>query len=219
MQQIPTPKQRKASKQKKIAPLLTGNPGDFPLDQPLPSFHPPTELQIQDHNPTALNSSLLDIPEPPLLQSFLEPLDTLLNEDMDDSQNPSFIKKPLAEDAQSIQKAYSWNRRKCIREIINPNPTRCSIPMDNLFAHFNSSWSPPEDDSSPDFSSPPDLPPIAEHLSPELICKCLKSAENTAPGPDRISYKHWRELDPMGKLLSKIFTICLSLKKISSTWK
>ncbi|GFS77417.1 hypothetical protein NPIL_492341 [Nephila pilipes] len=84
MQQIPTPKQRKASKQKKIAPLLTGNPGDFPLDQPLPSFHPPTELQIQDHNPTALNSSLLDIPEPPLLQSFLEPLDTLLNEDMDD---------------------------------------------------------------------------------------------------------------------------------------
>ncbi|GFS53844.1 retrovirus-related Pol polyprotein from type-2 retrotransposable element R2DM, partial [Nephila pilipes] len=45
------------------------------------------------------------------------------------------------------------------------------------------------------------------------------AAENTAPGPDGIAYKHWREVDPSGKILSMVFNLCLQLRRIPDSWK
>ncbi|GFT09220.1 transposon TX1 uncharacterized 149 kDa protein, partial [Nephila pilipes] len=33
------------------------------------------------------------------------------------------------------------------------------------------------------------------------------------------AYKHWREIDPRGIILSKIFNICIKIKKIPPSWK
>ncbi|GFU42034.1 retrovirus-related Pol polyprotein from type-2 retrotransposable element R2DM [Nephila pilipes] len=244
---LPTPKQRKQSKTKRIAPLLTGDPGSMPLDRPLPPFNvqedvsPPVD--VSSNNPELPK---IDIPPPPLLSSFIEPLTILLQEEIDDklshltsihnniistiqehfhlippsinSKKPTF-KKPDASDAQGLQKSYAWNRRKCIRDLVNPNPTRCTIPASDLFSFYKNIWDTPEDDSCPDFSPPPVLPPICEILEADLVCACLRSAENTAPGPDRIAYKHWREIDPSGKILTLLYNICLSIRKVPPSWK
>ncbi|GFT53754.1 hypothetical protein TNCV_4585621, partial [Trichonephila clavipes] len=55
---------------------------------------------------------------------------------------------------------------------------------------------PPEAPPSTSSPSPSQRPPVLELISPKDVAACLKSAENSAPGPDRISYKHWREVDP-----------------------
>ncbi|GFT44977.1 hypothetical protein NPIL_650041 [Nephila pilipes] len=69
----PNPKQRKQAKSNKIAPLFVGDLGDFPLDQPLSLFQAPSDI-------TSTNVPLEDVsPDPTLLNSFLEPLDALLD--------------------------------------------------------------------------------------------------------------------------------------------
>ncbi|GIY48208.1 LINE-1 retrotransposable element ORF2 protein [Caerostris darwini] len=47
----------------------------------------------------------------------------------------------------------------------------------------------------------------------------LKKAENTAPGPDRLTYHHLRLIDPGAKLLTKIFNLCVRFRKVPSNWK
>ncbi|GFR13725.1 retrovirus-related Pol polyprotein from type-1 retrotransposable element R2 [Trichonephila clavata] len=66
---------------------------------------------------------------------------------------------------------------------------------------------------------PPVRPPIIDSLSPAFVAACLQSAENSAPGPDLISYRHWREIDPSCKILCKIFNICIRLSDIPTSWK
>ncbi|GIY90130.1 retrovirus-related Pol polyprotein from type-2 retrotransposable element R2DM [Caerostris extrusa] len=45
------------------------------------------------------------------------------------------------------------------------------------------------------------------------------TCENTAPGPDRISYNRWRHLGPRGQLLTRLFNCCIQLQCIPMTWK
>ncbi|GLV46535.1 hypothetical protein CBL_20860 [Carabus blaptoides fortunei] len=47
----------------------------------------------------------------------------------------------------------------------------------------------------------------------------LQRAENTAPGPDRITYSNWKQVDPECSTLTRIFNICRLHRKIPSSWK
>ncbi|GFT61728.1 retrovirus-related Pol polyprotein from type-2 retrotransposable element R2DM [Nephila pilipes] len=38
------------------------------------------------------------------------------------SGSARILKASIVNDAQAVQKAYAWNRRKCIRHLVNPNP-------------------------------------------------------------------------------------------------
>ncbi|GFQ76245.1 retrovirus-related Pol polyprotein from type-1 retrotransposable element R2 [Trichonephila clavata] len=67
--------------------------------------------------------------------------------------------------------------------------------------------------------NPPTRPPVVEALAREFVLECLKSCENTAPGPDLISYKHWREVDPNCVVLTKLFNVCLKLADVPKRWK
>ncbi|GIY29988.1 retrovirus-related Pol polyprotein from type-2 retrotransposable element R2DM [Caerostris extrusa] len=49
--------------------------------------------------------------------------------------------------------------------------------------------------------------------------RALRSSEDTAPGPDRIIYHHWRSLDPNVKVLTQIFNACLRHRKVPNEWK
>ncbi|GFY03463.1 retrovirus-related Pol polyprotein from type-1 retrotransposable element R2 [Trichonephila clavipes] len=66
---------------------------------------------------------------------------------------------------------------------------------------------------------PPTRPPIVESLSPAFVAECLRAAENSAPGEDLISYRHWKEIDPDCAVLARIFTVCIKIADISSGWK
>ncbi|GFT39219.1 c2H2-type domain-containing protein, partial [Nephila pilipes] len=187
-----------------------------------------------------------------ILDSFIEPLDALLEvDDLEEAQR-SFdaitndliivlqnhfnlsprtnIKKssstssnrnssidPL--NAQLIQKQYRWNRRRCERNLTNPSSSTCQIKKEFITDHFSKTWASPESEYSFPAKSPPTLPPVIDLLSPEQIISCLQSCENSAPGPDRLSYQHWKTVDPRCFIISKVFNICLKLKNIPSAWK
>ncbi|GFS79039.1 hypothetical protein NPIL_629151, partial [Nephila pilipes] len=49
------------------------------------------------------------------------------------------------QNAQEVQKLYRWNRRRCVRNITQPQSTPCSIRKDALFSTFQKIWGLPEE--------------------------------------------------------------------------
>lgn len=47
----------------------------------------------------------------------------------------------------------------------------------------------------------------------------LNRFENTAPGPERITYANWRRIDPSAKTLTKIVNTCLHRRAIPVSWR
>ncbi|GFR01205.1 retrovirus-related Pol polyprotein from type-1 retrotransposable element R2 [Trichonephila clavata] len=191
----------------------------------------------------------IDVQQPELLLSFNEPLDTLLEvEDLEDrkshfeaivegittSVQQNFnLSEPAprtgsnstnngcldTRDPQKVQKMYRWNRRKCIRALTQAASNRCPVSMQDTTSHFKNVW---EEVSSPaerPLPEPPTRPPIVESFSQSFVASCLQSAENSAPGPDMISYRHWREVDPACLVLTKVFNVCLRFSDIPTCWK
>ncbi|GBO35647.1 Retrovirus-related Pol polyprotein from type-1 retrotransposable element R2 [Araneus ventricosus] len=123
-------------------------------------------------------------------------------------------------DPQSCQILFSRNRKRCVREICEGPPTRCSIPVETIEDFFRSAW-----DSVP----PPisDLPSSAEERTPLLenaisnseVAKKLSRAENSAPGPDMLTYHHWRSIPQCHKFLATAFNVCLHFQRIPTSRK
>ncbi|GFT37154.1 transposon TX1 uncharacterized 149 kDa protein, partial [Nephila pilipes] len=240
---IPVPSRlNKTKRMKRITDLSEGPPGDLPLAPPLQSNA--INLDTNDH---IAEMPSIDIQRPIIIDSFLEPLNTILDvDDLEEAagqfQNlmisltkamqdhfhlspPSGIAKkgqvkPFdGQNAQKVQRLYRWNRRRCIRNLINSNSSRCPASQENIHSYFQNCWSAPNRNFSLPIASPPDLPSIVDVLSPEAVSSCLHGCENSAPGPDLLTYQHWREADPKGIILSRIFNICLKLKDIPQVWK
>lgn len=116
----------------------------------------------------------------------------------ENAQSPSFF-----------QRLYRRNRRRAIRLILQEDFTSCSIAPDVLAEHFFkvSSAFP----CLKIFNHPlPATDSVDIHpFSPEEVWAKLKSAENSAPGLDRITYHHWKKVYPDGKCLVSIFHFCL----------
>ncbi|GFT56677.1 retrovirus-related Pol polyprotein from type-2 retrotransposable element R2DM, partial [Nephila pilipes] len=235
------------SKKKRIQVLSEGLPGDTPLARPQRnSTDPPPAVEEEDlplqekldlEHPSLLVSfvepldALLDVDE---IDDVLPTFESIVSDIVSVIQDHFHLARPSAsnqpnkkasskafdpQDAQRVQKLYHWNRKRCIRNIQNPVSSRCSISKINLVNHFSSVWSPPVVPIDFPSVTPPDLPPVVDFLSPEMVFSCLQGCENSAPGPDLISYKHWREIDPRGIILSKIFNVCIKIKKIPPAWK
>ncbi|GFU39812.1 hypothetical protein NPIL_24521, partial [Nephila pilipes] len=121
----------------------------------------PSDITSSNTSRQDQDISLIDIPEPSLLNLFIEPLDTLNDEDLDEQfrllekihedfistiqdyfhlktsssseestgGNPSVPTKSLVDETQAIQKAFSWNRRKCM--------TTSTLPGKKIHKHHN----------------------------------------------------------------------------------
>ncbi|GFY56875.1 hypothetical protein TNIN_353951 [Trichonephila inaurata madagascariensis] len=44
------------------------------------------------------------------------------------------------QDPQRVQKAYRWNRRKCVRAITQDQTQRCPVKMEETLRYFQSVW-------------------------------------------------------------------------------
>ena len=64
----------------------------------------------------------------------------------------------------------------------------------------------------------PDTPSEKPFSVNEVSLKLQKS-ENSAPGPDRLTYFHLQKVDLEGKVLTLIFNICLKAKRVPKSWK
>ncbi|GFT15961.1 retrovirus-related Pol polyprotein from type-2 retrotransposable element R2DM, partial [Nephila pilipes] len=243
----PSASKTKKQRKKRIQDLSEGLPGDTPLARPQrKSYEQPPAIEEEDlpsqekidlEHPSLLDSfiepldALFDVDE---IDNVLPTFENIVSNIVSVIQDHFHLARPSAsnpsakqttskafdpQDAQRVQKLYHWNRKRCIRNIQNPASSRCSISKVNLVNHFTNIWSPPVVPTDFPSVTPPDLPPVVDFLSPEMVFSCLQGCENSAPGPDLISYKHWREIDPRGIILSKIFNICLKIKKIPPAWK
>lgn len=95
-----------------------------------------------------------------------------------------------------------------MREILEDPSPQCPVNEEALFAHFHPSE--PERNRE----EPANLPPPSETQEPEgydllqeeitadEVFAKLKKTKNTAPGPDRIRYLHWKKFDPSCHILA-----------------
>lgn len=118
-----------------------------------------------------------------------------------------------------IQRLYRRNRRSAIRKIVQGDNVQCKVPHADLIEKF---YNMPQ--FSPDTSvykgqTKAAAPPGMSPFSVEEVRKKLRSSESTAPGPDRLTYNHWRSFDTEAKVLTIIFNICLKARMIPSEWK
>ncbi|GFW78936.1 retrovirus-related Pol polyprotein from type-1 retrotransposable element R2 [Trichonephila clavipes] len=239
---IPEGPARRGARRRRLAAISTGEPGDMPLAPPA------TGNSTIPHNTNASENSdpsprgRIDIQSPCILASFVESLDALLEVDEIQDARSHFedmvqhivhsvqeyfhLQRPAGDrqtngssqlntlDAQRVQQTYKWNRRKCIRAITDGTTTRCPVGKEDTYNHFKAIWESP----SPPVT-PPSRSPVADSLTPAFVESCLRTAENSSPGQDLITYRHWREIDPSCFILTKIFNICLKLADIPSAWK
>ncbi|GIY48211.1 c2H2-type domain-containing protein [Caerostris darwini] len=115
------------------------------------------------------------------------------------------------DDPATCQRLYTRNRRRAVREIVGNVGERCKIPLDNLAQHFSDCWSGGASDPSffESISSEGRVDVLEPELTPTEVWSILKKAENTAPGPDRLTYHHLRSVDPGAQVLTKIFNVCI----------
>ncbi|GFU59195.1 retrovirus-related Pol polyprotein from type-2 retrotransposable element R2DM [Trichonephila clavipes] len=90
---------------------------------------------------------------------------------------------------------------------------------DNTYAFFKQIWETTQPPLERSPLEPPSRPPVIETLTREFVEACLTAAENSAPGPDSISYRHWREVDPACSIITRVFSACIKMADIPSAWK
>ncbi|GFQ70126.1 retrovirus-related Pol polyprotein from type-2 retrotransposable element R2DM [Trichonephila clavata] len=240
-----TVKKRKKTKAK-LDPISSGDPGGAQLAPPAAPRVRNTAVPVTDDT---VVSGRADVAVPTVLDSFNEALDTLLEVDEisdrlshfenlvdgvveavqghfnlvrpqnNQNREPNKPKGPDLQNPQATQRSYRWNRRKCVRQITQANSMRCPLPRDTIASFYEATWANALHQVSSPSQAPPVRPPITEALSREFVLQCLKSSENSAPGPDLITYKHWREVDPGCVILTKIFNVCLRLSDVPKRWK
>ncbi|GFT81242.1 reverse transcriptase domain-containing protein [Nephila pilipes] len=125
-------------------------------------------------------------------------------------------------EASDIQKSFRANQRRTLQTILSGPPIYCSIPPEQVEAHFRGVFSRSEWDPSFEFYGFP--PSMADHLllarfDPEEVWDKLRGLKNSAPGPDGIQYSTLKARDPGAHLLSAIFNKVLDLSTIPSSWK
>nr|XP_037284215.1 uncharacterized protein LOC119176986 [Rhipicephalus microplus] len=59
---------------------------------------------------------------------------------------------------------------------------------------------------------------LCPFLDEEVAAK-LRRCECTAPGEDRLTYHHWRQVDPEGRYLAAVFNVCLKHRRTPWSWK
>nr|XP_050025004.1 uncharacterized protein LOC126519686 [Dermacentor andersoni] len=107
---------------------------------------------------------------------------------------------------QQIQTLYRRNRRRAVRLITEGPSQLCPIDPHALQDHYSNLWSPTTVDTSILRSRLPateelDLCPF----SPEEVAAKLRKCESKSPWEDRLTYHHWRQVDPEGRFLAAVY--------------
>ncbi|GFS97339.1 hypothetical protein NPIL_217261, partial [Nephila pilipes] len=201
---IPTAsKLKKKLKSKRIKELSEGSPGNLPLAPPLPEVslcNPPLpeEEEVIQKIDLETNSILSSFAEPLdallevddldnallLFDHLLQDITTVIQNHFHLSPSSNNYNKPSAassklnrtdtQNAQLIQKQYRWNRKKCVRNIVNPSSTFCQISKEDLTSHFSNIWAPPSQTFQFPSCSPPSLPQVLDSITPESAAACLR---------------------------------------------
>ncbi|GIY89582.1 retrovirus-related Pol polyprotein from type-1 retrotransposable element R2 [Caerostris extrusa] len=126
---------------------------------------------------------------------------------------------PDIQDPETCQKLYRRNRRRAVREIIGTIVNGVKSPK-TLTQHFANVLARGKTHNSIYQQTDDSRVEVIEHeFSSSEVARSLRSSENTAPGPDRLIYHHWRSLDPSAQVLTRIFNVCLHHQMVPPEWK
>ncbi len=101
---------------------------------------------------------------------------------------------------------------------------QCSIPVEEVSEHFSTVYAaappPPSDPPSWLRDDQPAVDILEDPILPQEAARQIRRMPNdSAPGPDRVSYRSWKQIDPDGVLLARIFEICHLNRRVPASWK
>ncbi|XP_037508774.1 uncharacterized protein LOC119385401 [Rhipicephalus sanguineus] len=124
------------------------------------------------------------------------------------------------DNAAIIQGLYRRNRRRAVRLIAEGPSQLCPIDPGTLHTFYTRLWSP----AAVDTTLLRSRAPTSEELDtcpflPDEVAAKLRRCESTAHGEDRLTYHHWRQVDPDGRYLAAVFNVCLLYRRTPQSWK
>lgn len=188
-------------------------PDDSREEQPLAQFHENLQQLLND---PATNASWVRF------TIVLEDITKTTHETLGIRTNPTPAQQRPDQseqaEARRIQRQYRVNRRRAIRNILGQTHTTCPVDTNTLEDHFRRTWDTVEymngayrQQDRPDIDS--------SNFTEEEVKTRLNEAENTAPGPDRITYSNWRKIDPGAKTITMILNICARHRRTPTSWR
>ncbi|GBO08917.1 Retrovirus-related Pol polyprotein from type-2 retrotransposable element R2DM, partial [Araneus ventricosus] len=201
--------------------FITGSSQEITEDEDLPVAEKYLRLfrVIQDGEPTPEAFTLFK----ELVRQFCNDAKSTIEENSNTQRRVVVNNNDLpsvADDAQAIQILFKRNRKRAIREILRNVAERCMISPTYIFDYFSTAWGPATSDPTYYTEAEDGRVEVLDRIfSVKEVATKLKKADNTSPGPDRITYHHWRQIDPSAKTLTTIFNLCLEFKKIPEDWK
>ena len=137
---------------------------------------------------------------------------------------PRVLPNPI--EARRLQTLYRLSKKRAARQVLNSNTTSYTGTKDQATQYFTNTFS----------ASPINVDEVLQSLNINVPCadedpnitapfsskdikNKLKSLANSAPGKDRVEYRHLKLVDPDCKILNIIYNKCLAVKKIPPSWK
>lgn len=102
---------------------------------------------------------------------------------------------------------------------MNGEAEDCRIPIKAIEEHFRQTWRPSECEADAYAVDGGREPVQLGPFSAIEVQRRLSRFENTAPGNDGLTYRHWKDIDPEAELSCLVLNICLKCRRIPAEWK
>ena len=129
-------------------------------------------------------------------------------------------------EAKKIQAMYRMSKKREARKVLDNNSPSYTGSCDDANSFFTSVFGEKHCNTEDVKRGLEDFVPSAPvdgrlyaPISAEEASKKLRSLSNSAPGSDKVQYRHLRSVDPKCNILSSIFNRCLSESDVPEEWK
>ena len=129
-------------------------------------------------------------------------------------------------EAKRIQALYRANRRRAVREVLQGPADQCQVPKRRVQEYFERLYGGGEilagsgvEAERPDPSSSHEATAVLGPLAEREVDRRLRRMNNSAPGPDGVSYRDLRGADRGARLLTALYNICLRLGAVPASWR
>ncbi|KAL1415296.1 hypothetical protein MTO96_029567 [Rhipicephalus appendiculatus] len=130
-------------------------------------------------------------------------------------------RQPNPANAEEIQRLYRRNRRRAVRLIFDGPSQTCAIPLQELQDYWGRTWS----DRQADSTLAPSTRACSGRrgrgaLQPRRGLPAPAQVQRTRPpGGDRLTYHHWKAVDPEARFLAALINACIHHKRTPDAWR
>jgi hypothetical protein len=129
-------------------------------------------------------------------------------------------------EARRIQRLYRLSKKRAARQVISDNKPSYTGSVDEANHFFQQVFGEKTVDAdavqqglNDNVPSGPKDHSLYDPITPDKIAKKLRSLSNSAPGADRVEYRHLKSVDSKGEVLCAIYNRCLIENDVPLKWK